>query len=546
MKSLVKYIAVVGVMALGLTSCVKDLDVTPQASDKIMTFDQGAMFTKLYATLSLTGQQGPAGNGDVEGIDEGTSDFYRMIWELQEFPTDEGWCNWNDPGLPDLRAIRWTSSNSLVAGIYYRFYINIALCNHFLAEASSDGEGEQQIAEARLLRALNYYYLLDMFGGVPFTLKVNAEQKPQYSRTELFEWLEEELKDLENVLPAKRANDYRCDRVAAQMLLARMYLNAQVYTGTARWSDASTYAKKVMDSQYKLHTTSLGGVYTPYQELFMGDNYRVLGGDGGEGIFIIYKDGVMAQSWGGSTFLVAAFRDKTGYMGTGSSEGWTGFRASPEFLLRWIDKLDDAPAIKENEFDMPTKLGDDRAILCDKLTIEKTFGDTLTGMPLGNMGDFYDNWSVLKWTGRYIDNPLGDDITISPHHSQFPDTDIPLMRVGEAYMTYAEAQFRLGNTGEAKNTIQALRDRAHNTKSFEVTEQFLLDEWSREMYAEAHRRTDLVRFGKFAGPSADYHWEGRGGVASDGAIANLPAKYNVFPLPEADVVVGGYTQTEGY
>lgn len=551
MKNISKFAFCSVLGAFLLTSCVKDLNVTPKDENKIMTFDQDAIFTKCYATLALTGQQGPAGSGDVDDIDEGTSAFVRMIWELQEFPTDECWVGWNDPGLPEIRTIKWNSLNQLVQGLYYRFYLNITLCNHFLENATADGDGANQIAEVRFLRAFNYYYLLDMFGSVPFSDKVNAQKKPQYTRVELYNWLEAELKELEAILPATRINDFRVDQYAAKMLLARMYLNAEVYTGTAHYDLAAQYAKQVMDGPHKLHTVSTGGVYSPYQEMFMGDNYRVMGGPSGEGLLIIYQDGINAQCWGGSTFLVAACRDKTVYVNPATSEGWAGFRCTPEFVDKFIDVSLTGTTLY-NEFDMPGILGDDRAILCSKLNTGKPVvkaDTTLLADSLvtrGNMGEFYEGWSMLKWTGRYIANPMGEDITVIPHGTQFPDTDIPFMRVGEAYMTYAEAQFRLGNTTEATNAIQALRDRANNTTPFTLSLDFLLDEWCREFYAEGRRRIDLVRFGKFAGPTADYHWEGRGGNTSEQGLVTLDKKFNVYPIPESDIVAGGLTQTEGY
>lgn len=552
MKNL-KYIVLSLVLgAMGMTSCVQDLNVTPKDENKIMTFDQNAVFSKCYATLALTGQQGPAGSGDVDDIDEGSSSFFRMIWLLQEMPTDEYWIPWNDPGFPDVRTIKWNSLNQQIQGLYYRLYIDITLCNHFLENATADGDGATQIAEVRFIRALNYFYLLDMYGNVPFSDKVNAQKKPQYTRVELYNWLETELKELEAILPATRINDFRVDQYAAKMLLARLYLNAEVYTGTAHYDLAAQYAKQVMDGPHKLHTVSDGGIYSPYQEMFMGDNYRVMGGPSGEGLLIIYQDGIYTQSYGGSTFLVAGARDKNVYVNPATSEAWAGPRATPEFLSKFID-LSLTSTTLYNEFDMPTVLGDDRAILCSKLNTGAPVVHTDTTIttadsikPRGNMGDFYQSWSIVKWTGRYIANPMGEDITITPHGTAFTDTDIPFMRVGEAYMTYAEAQFRLGNTTEATNAVQALRDRANNTTPFTLSLDFLLDEWCREFYGEGRRRMDLVRFGKFAGSTADYHWEGRGGNTSDQGLVSLDKKFNLYPIPESDIVAGGLTQNEGY
>lgn len=564
MNKLSKYLLVLGV-ALGLSACVHNLDVTPNDPNSIQYFDQDGVFSKIYATLATTGQKGPDGDGDVEGIDEGVSAFVRMIFELQEFPTDEGWWIWDgDAGLPDLRVISWTSVNPLVSGIYYRLYFDISLCNHFLEKADvSTEKGQAQAAEVRFIRALNYYYLLDMFGSVPFTTKVSSEAKPQYTRQQLYSWLETELKELETVLPAQRLSDYRVDKVAAQLLLARLYLNAEVYTGTAQWAEAERYADLVINSQYKLHMTSTAGNYSAYQELFMGDNHLYIGGNNGEGILNIYQDGIMTQCWGGARFMCCAFRDQ-GYNYFGSSDTWSCFRTSPEFIAKWVD-LDEAsmdttylndkgktvkrhiakPAYRLDEFHMPAVMNDDRAILCGWKG--NGAADTLEMNGTMNNGTFYDCWSVLKWTGRYSIQAQDAPTNIAGHSNDWPDTDIPFLRVAEAYLTKAEALGRQGNWAAAKDLLNTtIRARA-NAKPLEtLDEDVMLDEWCREFYCEGRRRMDLVRFGQFAGPTATRHWEGRGGAKSGAKVVSLDAKYNIFPLPQSDVIVQGLKQAEGY
>ena len=467
-----------------------------------------------------------------------------MIFELNEFPTDEGWWIWGgDAGLPDLRVISWTAVNPLISGIYYRLYFDISLCNHFLEHATTDGDGAAQIEEVRFIRALNYYYLLDMFGSVPFTLEVSEAPKPQYTRVQLYEWLETELKDLETKLPAKRLNDYRVDKVAAQMLLARMYLNAEVYTGTAQWDKALQYADLVINSQYKLHMASTSGNYSAYQELFMGDNHKFVGGDG-EGILNIYQDGVMCQSWGGARFMCSAFRD-AGYNYFGISDTWSCFRTSPEFVEKWVD-LETAATIFKDEFEMPALLGDDRAIM---RSYNVGSSDTCKLLGSTKEGAFYECWSVLKWTGRYSEQKLGE-ANISGHSPDWPDTDIPFIRVAEAYMTKAEALFHQGKTADALALINTtIRARANAKSLPALNERVLCDEWSREFYCEGRRRIDLIRLGFFAGPEADangYTWEGRGSSKSGEPFKSLDKKYNIFPLPNSDVVVQGLTQAEGY
>lgn len=600
MNTIKKSILLLGLVAFTFASCVQDLDVVPKDPNNIQYFDQNGIFTKIYATLATTGQTGPDGNKDIEGLDEGVSAFIRMIFELNEFPTDEGWWIWDgDAGLPDLRVISWTSVNPLISGIYYRLYFDISLCNHFLENASADGQGAAEIAEVRLIRALNYYYLLDMFGSVPFALEVSEDAKPQLSRKELYAWLELELKDLEGTitdaefeslkkttpkegqykwdaisrtLPAARLSDYRVDKVAAQMLLTRLYLNAEVYIGEAQWAKAEEYADKVINSQYKLHMTSAEGNYSAYQELFMGDNHKYIGGNG-EGILNIYQDGIMCQSWGGARFYCSAFRD-AGYNYFGLTDTWSCFRSSPELLAKFMD-IDEVgmdtiykvfkevkdgdsvfvdvprhiakPQYRGDEFQTPAIFKDNRAIFFSWKG--NNASDVLEMNGPANNGKFYECWSVLKWTGRYSTQKLGGE-NVQGHSPDWPDTDVPFIRVAEAYMSKAEALYHQGKKADALSLINTtIRARANAAPLADLDEKILCDEWSREFYCEGRRRTDLVRLGFFTGPQADAHgytWEGRGAAKSGDPFVSLDKKYNIFPLPASDVQVQHLTQADGY
>ncbi len=534
MKNILKSVVILAA-AMGLTACVQDLDVTPKDPNTVMTFDQDAVFTKVYATFATTGQKGPDGEGDVDGIDEGTSAFYRMLWELNEFPTDEGRWIWGDPGIPDLQTLNWNSSNSLIAGVYYRLMFDITLCNHFLDNTTegTDDKTDLQRAEVRMVRAINYYYLLDMFGNVPFAETVSLENPKQIKRADLYAWLESELSDLEILLPATKVSYYRLDKVAAEFIKMRLYLNAEVYTGTAQWDKAAEYAAKVMKSGYKLATEPTGE-YSAYEKLFMADNHK--NGSEVETIFAIAQDGMNIQCWGGARFLVSAFRDAD-MMPFGISDTWSCFRTSPELVAMFFDgDLNKAKAAKGNEFEIPAIAGDDRAILCSKTNAKEW---SLSGT---QQSDFYECWATVKWTAVHSDGAVGSN-------ADWPDTDIPLFRAAEAWLSYAEAVYRGGAAvnGSAEDAIKALRERANNTKAFTIDDKFLLEEWAREFHSEGRRRIDLVRFGKFAGPTADYNWEGRGGNNSGETAKKIDAKFNLFPIPEADIVANpNLTQNEGY
>ena len=184
------------ISASGITSCVGDLDVEPIDSSVTTTFDQNKVFTKIYATLGLTGLEGPNGAGDLSDIDEGASDFTRLIWNLNELPADEAHCSWIDGGIPELVHGTWDASHGYITGLYYRLYFDITLCNFFLEQidGKTDAESATQRAEARFIRALNYYYLIDLYGKVPFVTTVSTEKPSQVERAELFKFIEKEPK----------------------------------------------------------------------------------------------------------------------------------------------------------------------------------------------------------------------------------------------------------------------------------------------------------------------------------------------------------------
>ncbi len=531
MKNVFRFLTLVG-MTLAMASCVQDLNTTPIDKNSATGFNQDALFTKIYATLGTTGQTGAAGAGDIDDIDEGWSGLFRVTWVLNGFPTEDGWWIWNDVGVAEMRDMSWDGENALIKCLYFRCMIDAKYCNHFLEYADqSDDKGKQQCAEVRFIRALNYWYLLDMFKFVPYMAKesVDPENYPDfYSRTQMFNWLETELKDLTVALPDKRLNKYRVDKTAAYLLLARLYLNAEVYTGTARWEDAKTYADLAIShgtaNGYKLHsgekTAKDGTRFSAYQQLFMGDND--INGAQDEAVLLIYQDGKYCRSYGGAQYAIAATRDG-GMVPWGVSANWKCFRSSPELIYKFVEK-EAAAKTKFNEYEMPVQVKDDRAIFCSKVK-----GNTNNWSLSGNKAaDFYASWACPKFTAVYssvdsIKKSINSD-------SEWPDTDIPLIRLAEAYMTKAEAMYRLGDAGGAMKVINDnIRERAHAAKLTSLSDQVLCDEWLREFWGEGRRRIDLIRFNRFAGSVADgsgYTWEGRPGVTKEFR--------NWYPVPSDD------------
>jgi hypothetical protein len=517
--------------AAGLSSCTGDLDVTPIDPSKTMVPDEAALFTKCYSNMALQGQGGQGGDCDIDGLDGGTAGFVRQLFNSNELTTDEAICAWGDPGIPAFNYNQYDASHPMLKGFYYRLYTGIAYCNHYLEVCA--GIDATREAEVRFLRALYYYHLMDAFGNVPFATALMSTPPPQIQRADLFKWIEEELLAVKDQLMAPAArkdtdNGYgRADQDAANLLLARMYLNAEVYTGTARWAEAKEYAEKVINGPHKLWTTGTNG-FSAYQMLFMGDNGS--NGASQEAILPLLQDGVKTTAWCTSLFLMAstwkADMDTEGNYNT--SELWAGNRARTQLVAKFFPN-NDAPKVSIK--DMAVAAGDDRALF---------FGIDRE-LSVSTPTEFTSGYSVGKFRNTYAGGG-------SPHNSQFIDTDFFLMRSAEAYLIAAEADARL-NGGTTSSTgasyINALRERAHTSTLNSYTTEQILDERSRELYFEGFRRTDLIRYGYFGGSnSGRYLWEWKGGSQNGAAFS---ADLNLFAIPAEDINANpNLTQNPGY
>lgn len=562
MRSILKYMAL-ACIALVMASCVQDLNTKPIDPNSSTTFNADRMFTKCYACMAVIGQSGPGENSDVDwpGLDAGTSGFYRVIWYCNELSSDEAWWIWDDKESTQLCQTNWDNAGEsvMMGAIYARLMLNIKYCNHFLAQAPKEtDEDKYRLAEVRFIRALHYFYYMDMFLYSPFVIEESSDFPHFLPRHKVYEWLVDELKDVIIELPAQRISDYRVGKAAAQLLLARIYLNADVYNkynpewtanADATWQKAYTAATSVINDnpQHSLVTekvvTDSGFVYSAYQQLFMADNHRpdVIK----ESLFQIYQDGNYAQSYANSIMLIAAPRTKGGMnpCGVEDESMWQSMRTSPTMVDKFLKPMNiDRETAKDmvyDEYHMPAVLHDDRAILSsDGLTTGYKY--QLNGnMDLGKVEYLFGSWSALKFTG------VSTDASLPKYHKRqnknWPDTDIPMMRLAEAYMIQAEALFRQGKTGEALDIINnVIRKRANADPLPSLDEETLLDEWSREFYFEGRRRIDLIRFGRFFGPEADqhqYHWEGRMKAKDIGIpafVSGTPEQMNWFPIPSSD------------
>ncbi|MBP5560228.1 MAG: RagB/SusD family nutrient uptake outer membrane protein [Muribaculaceae bacterium] len=528
--SSIKYLVAAGFIAMAsmsLTSCVNDLDVENENPQQVADPNLDAVFNKIYANMSLTGQQGPAGSGDIANFDEGFSNFVRIVWNANEITTDEAHCWWNDPGIPEFNHNAWTAEHNWMQGLYYRLLFGVTLANFYLdnTEGESDAETLQKRAEARFMRAFYYFYLCDLYGNPPMVTHISSDNPVQATRKEVYDFIEKEFKDIvgegegSEFLANPRSTHYgRADKAAAWLMLSRLYLNAEVYTGTPQWQKAKDYADKVLNSGYSLHTTGNAN-FSAFQMLFMGDNDS--NGAQNEIILPVLCDGNDAQSYGGTLFIIASTTnaDIREHYPTGTTEQWGGNRARKQFSDLFFSDFE-APS-STNPHETAIIAGDDRALFY-------TEGHTLS---IDDENTFDTGYAYVKFLNTYSTQPDGT----GTHNTAFTDTDFPILRLAEAYLNYAEADARINGgtcTAAGVEKIKALRARAHaNVNISSVNLDQLIDEWGKEFGFEGRRRMDLIRFGMYGGQSK-YKWEWMGGTY---AGTPFSANYNIFAIPNSDL-----------
>lgn len=462
---------------------------------------------KLYAGLVVTSQIGPNDpspqNGDIKLIDEGTSEFLRLNWYMQELPTDEAVIGWNDPGVPDLVRWQWNSTNTISQAMYYRVYFQAVLANEFLRQttlpllnargvsSALKAQIQNYRAEARFLRALAYWVGLDFYGSIPLVTEADPIGGPppkQVARDSMYRYVVSELQAIVDSLPAPAgATTYgRATPATATMLLAELYLNAEIYSGTADYANALTAASGVITSgQYTLESN--------YLHNFTSDNHTST-----EVIFAAIQDGTHIQTWGGMTFLVhASCGGSMVPANYGIDYCWGGYR------------------MKQQAYRLFSP-GDVRG------SFFYTSGQTDSVIDISN---FNNGIAGPKFTNKTSTGAPGSQTTMI-------DTDFPIFRLGEAYLIYAEAAVRTGtNVAQGVTYFNNLRERAfgdatHNVTAVQMTLDTILAERGRELLFEARRRTDLIRFGLFTGGAYLWAWKGNqpGGTATD-------AKFNLYAIP---------------
>lgn len=523
MKNSKSNIIRLGLFLLLLVGCTNDLETQPKVEitlEQLLAKDPNAitgLLSKMYGAFALSGPNGP-GSSDISD-DPGESPFLRGILNLQDFSADGMKNLWGDNGLDQLTTTsNWDNNNKFFRYLYNRVYYTVPQCNNLISVLKSVDvpNKDQYSSELRFLRSLAYYYMIDCFGkGVLVTEDDlgSSVPKQQSSRIEMFDFVEKELLDIESKLPL--TNDYgRANKSVARMLLANLYLNSEVYTGTPRYNDALIYIKKVIDEGGYNLAPNFGSLFSRDNDITDAKN---------EIIYALIADPLVSQSYGNTTYIIngglstatAMIPSSFGMTGT----GWGGHRATKS----WYGLFGNSASALENSTD-------------DRAHQFWTAGHTYE---MTNYKTWTNGFPSTKFTNA---NYLGATVP-----TDFSGTDFPMYRLADAYLIYAECVLRgatAGTSVQALSYVNAVRTRSHAAPitSADLNLNFIIDERGRELNLEGHRRTDLIRFGKFTGGS--YLWPWKGGVIDGTAI---PTTYNVFPIPLAAIQANpNLTQNPGY
>ena len=539
------------------TSCISDLDQYPQTettSKDVYTSlaNYEAVLGKIYAAMVTSGQGKGGDNKDMESVlnDGSGFDYMRMFVNLQECGTDEFASTWlTGEQTTGLTYLTWDANDAWVSDMYYRIYYNIALCNEFLRNANAasfTGEDEVKMkeykAEVRFMRALFYYHALDLYRNIPMVTEndpVGSFIPPRYTPQQTFDYIESELKDCVNdLLPASTCPYGQASQGAAYTLLAKLYLNSEVYTGVARYAECKEACEQVMNMGYSLEND--------YSKLFNADNDKRTN----EIIFALPVSATHTVSWGSSTYMVCGQLSMSNANQTpgdfGATSGWSEFRLRPEF----VDKFEESDIYSQGE----DAKGDVRA----------KFFTNGQSKDVASMTDETTGYLSEKWSNKKDDGTDASNTT-----NDGAETDYPLFRLSDVYLMYAECVARIKGTSwddwnggtDASDPaviasrkkgaiywINLVRERAgasdvwsSNFADDNALLQFILDERARELYHEGYRRTDLIRFGQFT--TNKYIWQWKGGTHDGQAV---DSKYNIYPIPNTELTANPNLHNDNY
>lgn len=529
-----------------VAACVNDLDTLPlNKTEPVSEYVYGTNETAYMEGLGRLYFQFVTNDlTDLQQMDGGASEVIRAFWSVQETSTDEAKCSWeNDAWVRALNTNTWSEvQNDAVYAVYVRTLQGIALVNEYLRQTTPEKLQSRGVSaelarkidgfrdEARFIRAYLYWMAMDCFGSVPFTTEKSpfggAYFPQQASRTDIFDWCVGELQYLmsedSDLLPA-RSNYPRADKGSAAGLLARMYLNSKVYTGVERWEEAKEVCEGIFAMGYAL--------CPDYAALFRGDNGENMQARGEMLWAVDYSDS-KTQSYGGTSYILSATLASTDITEAsrpnGQRNGWAGLRVPYEFVSTYFNVS--GQDYQTGAYEVADKRG------------EVFYIKGRTESMDGALYNFMNGWSCLKFNNI----PFGQtNESFLPQSAlkTFSDVDFPMIRLGEIYLIYAEACMNTGAEALALPKLRELSSRAGVEPPQQITQDFLVAERARELMWEAHRRTDLIRYGLYH--TDTYLWPYKGGDSFKGQA--FPEYKCLFSIPPTELATNDkLVQNPGY
>ncbi|MFP4845126.1 RagB/SusD family nutrient uptake outer membrane protein [Winogradskyella sp. PE311] len=484
-------------------------------------FPSGALAAS-YARL----RNGSAGHGSYYSIQTVASD---------EMAIGQKGGDWFDGGIwLDMHRHTVNSSNGPINGTWVDAYGGIAEVNLALSGALSPDE----MAQAKTIRAFFYWRLLDLYGRVKLITAPGADA-PQSSRTDVFNFVEQELLDAIGIAAVTGSMDlsssnlgtsndpYIVNQYAAMGLLAKLYLNAEVYTGTGRYQEAAWAAGYVIDNgPYQLcdsgcSVTNLAkrpavdtdpDQLTGYAAVFAPNNQF-----NPEMVWSIYYDQANA---GGMNFSQMNLHYSSQQTFALDAQPWNGYQVLEEFY----NSYEDTDSRKEANFLAGPQLDFGGSALLDFAADD----DNL-------QVDYTPEITELEPNSVRQSGVRASKFSFQLFGRPDMNNDYPIMRLGDLYLIRGEAMARnAGDWNMALADVNTIRARAGVSALASLTADSFFDERGREMFQEASRRTDRVRFGKWG----DSWWQ----------KTNSDAFRTVFPIPQEQIEAsaGTLTQNPGY
>lgn len=403
-------------------------------------------------------------------------------WRMKEFSTDEfivpgrasgGWFDQNNIDL--IKHVQ-NATNATIARAWQQIFQEIGTANAVLESLNATPNKDNLkalIAEARALRAYGYYFAMDNWGNVPLVTvaRIDPNNLPGTTpRADVFKFIETEMLAAANDLPSakdvNRAAYYpRFTKESVYTALAYMYLNAEVYTGTAQWQKAADMSDKVINSGAFSLMPNVGDNFASPKQASSTEIISAFTKDptknAGNNQFILYtQNGLDAAKYN------LPFVPANGYSTTQVS----------------LDKYENADRRKALIEYGPQ-------YMLDGVTpLKYANGTQLVLVPVQDIVSAQDNegYKVLKYT------PVG--AAFSGFNA---DNDLILERYSNVLLIKAEALFRLGNVSDARPLVNQVRQRSNASALQSLTLKDIEDERSREFLWEGCRRTDMIRFGTY-------------------------------------------------